>query len=76
MYFGGIFGFNHFVPEYLKESRSDLKIFLTDLRISNRNIHPESDGDILELPIFLTPKVRLNYSDKNIYFRFATTDFG
>ena len=74
MYFGGIFGFNHFVPEYLKESRSDLKIFLTDLRISNRNIHPESDGDILELPIFLTPKVRLNYSDKNIYFRFATTD--
>lgn len=74
MYFGGIFGFNHFVPEYLKESRTDLKIFLTDLRISNRNIHPETDQDVLDLPIFLSQKVRLNYSDKNIYFRFVTND--
>jgi class 3 adenylate cyclase/sugar lactone lactonase YvrE len=74
MYFGGIFGFNHFVPEYLKESRTDLKIFLTDLRISNRNIHPDTDQGVLELPIFSSQKVRLNYSDKNIYFRFVTND--
>lgn len=74
MYFGGIFGFNHFVPEFLKELRSDLKIFLTDLKISNRSIHPSSDDEILEKPIFLSSKVNLNYSDKNIYFRFVTND--
>ncbi len=74
MYFGGIFGFNHFVPEYLKEAKSDLRIFLTDLRISNRSIHPDSDDGILDQPISLSEKVRLNYSDKNIYFRFVTND--
>jgi class 3 adenylate cyclase/ligand-binding sensor domain-containing protein len=74
MYFGGIFGFNHFVPEYLKESKANLTIFLTDLRISNHIVHPETDSDILKDPISLTRKVRLDYSDKNIYFRFATND--
>jgi len=74
MYFGGIFGFNHFVPEYLKESRTDLKLFLTDLRISSKEIHPQTDSDVLERPISLSKKVILNYSDKNIYFRFATND--
>jgi class 3 adenylate cyclase/ligand-binding sensor domain-containing protein/predicted metal-dependent HD superfamily phosphohydrolase len=74
MYFGGIFGFNHFVPEFLKELRTDLRIFLTDLKISNRDIHPSSDGDILEKPIYLSSSVNLSYSDKNIYFRFVTND--
>jgi class 3 adenylate cyclase/ligand-binding sensor domain-containing protein len=74
MYFGGIFGFNYFVPEYLKESKTNLDVFLTDLRISNKNIHPDSDPDVLSQPIYLTKKVRLNYSDKNIFFRFATND--
>ena len=74
MYFCGIFGFNHFVPEYLKESKANLTIFLTDLRISNHIVHPETDSDILKDPISLTRKVRLDYSDKNIYFRFATND--
>jgi class 3 adenylate cyclase/ligand-binding sensor domain-containing protein len=74
MYFGGIFGFNHFVPESLRQFKSNLKIFLTDLRISNRMVHPSIDMDIIEEPIYLSSLIRFSHADKNIYFRFATND--
>lgn len=74
MYFGGIFGFNHFFPESLKETKTDIRIFITDFRVSGRSVHPDSDNHILALPASLTREVRLNYADRNIYFRFATSD--
>ncbi len=74
MYFGGIFGFNHFFPESLKETKTNIQIFMTDFRVSGRAVHPDSDNDILKLPASLTNDIRLSYSDRNIFFRFATSD--
>lgn len=74
LYFGGIFGFNHFFAEALKETRTDLKIFITDLRVSGRSVHPDTDPKILKLPFSLTDKIVLSYADKNIFFRFATSE--
>ncbi len=74
MYFGGIFGFNHFFPETLKETKTDIRIFITDFRVSGHSVHPDSDNTILQVPASLTNEVRLDYSDRNIFFRFATSD--
>lgn len=74
MYFGGIFGFNYFFPESLKETKSDLHIFITDFRVSGKTVHPDTENHILDTPFSLAKKIRLSYSDKNIYFRFATSE--
>ena len=74
IYFGGIFGFNHFFPESLKQTKSDIRIFITDLRVSGNSIHPDRDPKILNSPIPLADKITISYSDRNIFFRFATSD--
>lgn len=74
MYFGGIFGFNHFFPETLKETKSDVQVFITEMRVSGRTLHPDIDDDILRLPSALSKEVRLSHADRNIFFRFSTSD--
>lgn len=74
MYFGGIFGFNHFFPESLKETKSDIQIFITDLRVSGRSLHPDTDPKVLSKPFTLSAKIQLSYADRNIFLRFSTND--
>jgi ligand-binding sensor domain-containing protein/class 3 adenylate cyclase len=74
MYFGGIYGYNHFFPEELREGRQNLTVFLTELQISNQRIAPMQDNGMLQKSIAFTDKIVLSYRQKNILIRFASND--
>jgi hypothetical protein len=74
MYFGGIYGYNHFFPEELREGRQNLTVFLTELQISNQRIVALQENGLLQKSIAFTDKITLSHRQKNILIRFASND--
>lgn len=81
LFFGGQYGFNHFVPTKLRKDVRTPEVVLTELRIDNTVVGPSDDGPI-DRAILLAERIKLAYgqnfsisfkglnytaSEKNVY---------
>jgi len=74
IFFGGLNGFNRFIPEQLVEDKTAKPILLTDLLLYNRSILVGEDSE-LKKPIYLTDELVLDYNQSVITFEYTTLDF-
>ena len=71
MYFGGINGFNEFLPDDLQEKRFDPPIVFTDFQIFNKQVPVSDDkSSILKQSIADTRELVLPYDKSVISFEF------
>ncbi|MFW0717741.1 two-component regulator propeller domain-containing protein [Pedobacter sp. N23S346] len=75
MFFGGINGFNSFFPKDIKTNGFVPPVYLTELKIFNRIISPQTDEDILENDISYTKHLDLDYDQATIAFQFAALNY-
>ncbi len=78
MYFGGINGFNSFIPEKITVNPFPPALAITNLKISNKPvpIGPLGQGrTVLKQSISHAKEIILSYSDKVISFEFAALHF-
>ncbi|WP_245228051.1 hybrid sensor histidine kinase/response regulator transcription factor [Pedobacter petrophilus] len=75
MFFGGINGFNSFFPKDIKTNAFVPPVYLTELKIFNKVITPQTDGDLLENDISYTKKIKLDYDQATVSFRFAALNY-
>jgi ligand-binding sensor domain-containing protein/signal transduction histidine kinase len=70
MYFGGINGFNSFIPAEVKNEGVPPKVVLTKFRIFNKEILP-GENSVLIKPIEETNEITLSYNDYLFSIEFA-----
>jgi signal transduction histidine kinase/DNA-binding response OmpR family regulator/ligand-binding sensor domain-containing protein len=76
LFFGGKSGFYSFYPDSVKTNNSIPRIVITDFRLFNKSIHPNSiDNQILVKDIAYTNQIDLNYNQNDLTFEFAALDF-
>jgi signal transduction histidine kinase/ligand-binding sensor domain-containing protein/DNA-binding response OmpR family regulator len=75
MFFGGIYGFNHFRPESVRDNPYPPPVVITGLRRLNRRETLGDSASILERSIVETTSLRLRTRDNVIMFEFAALDY-
>jgi signal transduction histidine kinase/ligand-binding sensor domain-containing protein/ActR/RegA family two-component response regulator len=78
MYFGGINGFNGFLPDSVKEKTYDPPLVLTDLQLLNRQVvisRNDTDRSPLKKNITDTKELDLSYDQSVISFAFASLNY-
>ena len=76
--FGGISGFNLFIPSQISYNTNSPKVVITDFQIYNKSIKPEETYNgrvLLKNSISITDEIKLKYSDNYITLTFAALDF-
>lgn len=75
LHFGSYEGVNFFDPEKLTLNRNSSSVYLTDLKIFNQPVSPETKESPLEKVIAETDKITLNHSQSVFTIDFAAIDF-
>jgi ligand-binding sensor domain-containing protein/signal transduction histidine kinase len=76
MYFGGVNGFNEFIPETLREKKYDPPLVFTDFQVFNRQVPISEDKkSVLQQSITNTKELTLPYSHSVISFEFASLNY-
>jgi signal transduction histidine kinase/CheY-like chemotaxis protein/ligand-binding sensor domain-containing protein len=78
LYFGGVNGFNSFIPDQISEKAYDPQIVLTDFQLFTKSVpvaQNENDPSPLRQDISETKSIRLSYDQSFITFWFASLDF-
>jgi len=78
LYFGGINGFNSFLPDKIIEQSYNPPIVLTDFQLFTKSVpiaQNINDGSPLKQDISETKSIRLSYNQSVITFEFASLDF-
>jgi signal transduction histidine kinase/ligand-binding sensor domain-containing protein/DNA-binding response OmpR family regulator len=74
-FFGGIYGFNHFRPEEIRDNPHRPETVITGLRRLNRREVVGDSGSILERSIVETTSLRIPARDNVLIFEFAGLEF-
>jgi ligand-binding sensor domain-containing protein/signal transduction histidine kinase len=78
MYFGGINGFNEFLPGNIKESPFEFPLVFTDFQVFNKKVPiaiDDKDPSPLKKNISLATSITLPYSSAFFSFEFASLNF-
>jgi signal transduction histidine kinase/ligand-binding sensor domain-containing protein/DNA-binding response OmpR family regulator len=75
LFFGGIYGFNHFRPEAVRDNPHQPAVVITGLRRLNRHEAVGDTGSILERSIVETTSLRVPARDNVLIFEFAALDY-
>ncbi|MCX6236231.1 MAG: response regulator [Bacteroidia bacterium] len=78
LYFGGINGYNSFMPDKIIARSYDPPIVLTDFQLFTKSVpitQNEKDSSPLKRDISETKSIRLSYNQSVITFEFASLDF-
>jgi signal transduction histidine kinase/ligand-binding sensor domain-containing protein/DNA-binding response OmpR family regulator len=75
LFFGGIYGFNHFRPELIRDNPHHPEVVITGLRRLNRREAVGDSGSILEKSIVETTSLRIPARDNVLIFEFAALDY-
>lgn len=74
MFFGGINGFNTFLPYVMESNSFSPNIVLTDFKIANKSVR-DYDNSPLKVHISLTKELTISYEDNVFSFDFVSLDF-
>jgi len=74
LFFGGIYGFNYFQPEELKNSTTDIGIAFTKLKIEGERTKKGDQKDYFNVPIYNTNEVVLPYENRSFTLSFQPSD--
>jgi len=72
--FGGANGFTMFKPAEIRESNVAPKVFLTNFRLSNETVLPNTAGPLTK-PIYDTKKIVLSYDQNDIAIEYMAIHF-
>ena len=75
LFFGGIYGFNHFHPADVEENRHVPPVVITGFKRLNRYETVRDSASVLKSAISETSELRLSYHDDVITFEFAALDY-
>ncbi len=78
MLFGGVNGFNRFIPENIKKNEFRPPIVITDLKILNESVNVGqivNNQEILKQSIIATKRLELTHKENMIMFEFAALDY-
>lgn len=75
LFFGGIYGFNHFHPADVEDNRRVPPVVITGFKRLNRYETVRDSGSVLTSAISETDELRLSYRDDVITFEFAALDY-
>lgn len=76
LYFGGIYGYNYFLPASLSKRKKDLGITFTKFKLENEWLTPGKEDVPLKAPIFKTKELFLGYRQNSFTLRFQPSDIG
>lgn len=74
IYFGGIYGYNYFIPSELLEHDKDLQVVFTGFKLDEEWITVNSKDSPLTTPIFLASNINLKYNQRSFTVRFQASD--
>lgn len=74
-YFGGINGFNAFIPDTIPTNQEVPKIIITDFKISNKSVKPYDKDAPLTKPIYETKKIVLHYNQTDFSFNYVAVNY-
>jgi signal transduction histidine kinase/ligand-binding sensor domain-containing protein/DNA-binding response OmpR family regulator len=75
LFFGGIYGFNHFRPEEVRDNPHPPAVVITGLRRLNRREAVGDSGSVLQRSIVETTSLRVPARDNVLIFEFAALDY-
>lgn len=75
LFFGGIGGFNAFMPSAVKNDTFQPPIVITDFKIANRPVDFKADGSPLKQSIAYAKELTLSWRDNIFSFEFAALDY-
>ncbi len=78
MYFGGVNGFNEFLPDSIKEYSFDPPLVITGFQIFNKEVPISGDGTAgspLKKDITETSEITLSYKNSVVTFEFASLNY-
>ncbi len=75
LFFGGIYGFNYFRPEDIRNNPHIPEVVVTGFRRGNRYETVRDSGAVLRATISETDTLRLSYRDAVLTFEFAALEF-
>jgi signal transduction histidine kinase/CheY-like chemotaxis protein/ligand-binding sensor domain-containing protein len=75
IYFGGVNGFNVFIPDSIKSNRYLPPVKITDFQIFNKSVVPGAEDSPLKKTISTTTDLILNYDQSVFSFEFAALNF-
>ncbi len=73
-FFGGINGFNHFIPAKINKNPVLPKVVITDFQIFNKSVKPAPAGD-LNKPVPETDEIILTHDQSVFTFEFAALEY-
>lgn len=73
-YFGGIYGYNYFVPSELVENDQDIRVVFTGFKLEQEWITANQDKSPLKAPIFKTKEILLAYNQRSFTLKFQASD--
>jgi len=76
LYFGGIYGYNYFLPSNLSKKKKDLSITFSKFKLENEWLTPEKKDAPLRNPIYKTKELFLDYRQNSFTLRFQPSDIG
>jgi ligand-binding sensor domain-containing protein/class 3 adenylate cyclase/HD superfamily phosphodiesterase len=74
LFFGGIYGFNYFQPDELKNSTTDIGIAFTKLKIEGERTKKGDQKDYFNVPIYNTNEVVFPYENRSFTLSFQPSD--
>ncbi|MET1256257.1 two-component regulator propeller domain-containing protein [Aliikangiella maris] len=82
-YFGGVNGFNRFLPEAIKSADVNLNVILTQLKIFNQTVDVAVNSEQLQSPekyhlkkaIYLTDEITLTHKESLVSFEFSSLNY-
>lgn len=75
IFFGGIYGFNHFYPEQIEDNKTEPLLTFTDFQLDRISVTHMQAGSPLSRPVCVTDKIILNRDQNTITFEFAAMEF-
>lgn len=72
--FGGINGYNIFMPENIKRNESIPPVYITDLKLFNQSI-PIGKKSVLKQDILFTDQIKLDYTQNSINIEYVALNY-
>ncbi len=75
LFFGGINGLNYFHPDDLKDNPHVPPVYITGLKLFNKEVIPDGEDEILSASVINTSEIELSYDQNVLTFGYVALDY-